>query len=359
VNYPTCEAHRRGLPRDTRVLSVGGGAVAIRLSRAGTLIAVLGWAAAVSVAAASLTLGEYPVTVSDVVDVLGGGGSLIQRAVVLGDRLPRALVGLGVGASFALSGATLQRIAGNPLVSPDVIGINSGAALGALFVLTTLGGSGSTLVLGALVGALVSAAAILLIAYKRGLHGFRLVLVGIGVAAMSTSAISYLLTRADIHEAMSAAAWLTGSLANRSTLHVTVIGITLVAVTPLLIVLARQLQLFELGDDLATSLGSRQPHRVALVLAAVVLAAMATAAAGPIGFVALVAPQIARRLLSERHSGLAPAAAIGALLVVGADLGARLIFAPAPMPVGILTAILGAPVLLYLLARANGIGSAG
>ncbi|OAN37755.1 hypothetical protein A4X20_21275 [Mycolicibacterium iranicum] len=347
------------MDRDTRVVAARGGRLSVRLSRGGVLITVIGWAGALAVAAVSLTLGEFPISVADATRVLGGGGSLIERDVVLSDRLPRAVTGLGVGAAFALSGAILQRLAGNPLVSPDVIGINSGAALGALFVLTALGGSGAMLVGGALLGALVAAFAILLISYKRGLHGFRLVLVGIGVAAMLTSGISYLLTRADIHEAISAAAWLTGSLGNRTTMHVAIIGVTLLVVVPALIVLARQLQLLELGDDLAASLGSRQRHRIGLVLIAVILAAMATAAAGPIGFVALVAPQIARRLLAERHSGLPSAAAVGALLVVGADLAARLLFAPSAMPVGILTAILGAPVLLYLLARANRIGSAG
>ena len=329
------------------------------MSRSGSTISVIAWAAACVVSAFALTLGEYPITVTEVIDVLGGGGTLIQRDVVLGDRLPRVVTGLGVGAAFALSGAILQRMTTNPLVSPDVIGINSGAALGALIVLTVLGGSGATLVAGALVGALITAVAILLIAYRRGLHGFRLVLVGIGVAAMLTSGISYLLTRADVHEAMTAAVWLTGSLANRSMLHVVIIGVTLAMAVPVLAVLAGHLRLLELGDDLARTLGSRPGHKVTLVLAAVALAAMATAAAGPIAFVALVAPQIARRLLGGRYTGLAPAAAVGGLLVVSADLAARMLFAPMGMPVGILTAILGAPVLLYLLARANRIGAAG
>lgn len=338
---------------------VTAGPIALRVHRTAALITVIAGVAALSVAVVSLTLGEFPITVSDVLTVLSGGGSLIERDIVLGDRLPRVTTGLGVGAAFALSGAILQRIATNPLVSPDVIGINSGAAFGALIVLTVLGGSGTTLVVGALIGALLTAALILLIAYQRGLQGFRLVLVGIGVASMLTSGISYLLTRADVHEAMSAAVWLTGSLANRNALHVGVIGVTLLFVVPALAVSARHLRLLELGDDLARTLGTRQRHRMWLVLLAVTLAAMATAAAGPIGFVALVAPQIARRLVAERHTGLAPAAAIGALLVVGADLAARLVFAPIAMPVGILTAILGAPVLLYLLARANRIGAAG
>ncbi|MCG7579921.1 iron chelate uptake ABC transporter family permease subunit [Mycolicibacterium sp. OfavD-34-C] len=348
------------LGRDALVLNVGRGRLSARISRTGALLTAVAWTTALSVAAISLTLGEYPITAGNALDVLAGGGTLIERDIVLNGRLPRAATGLGVGAAFALSGAVLQRIATNPLVSPDIIGINSGAALGALIVLIVLGGSGATLVLGALLGALVTAAAILLIAYQRGLQGFRLVLVGIGVAAMLSSGISYLLTRSNINEAMSAAAWLTGSLANRSTMHVTIIGVTLLIAVPVLVVLARHLRLLELGDDLARTLsGSRHGNRISLVLVAIALAAMATAAAGPIAFVALVAPQIVRRLLAERHVGLAPAAAVGALLVVTADLAARLIFAPTEIPVGILTAIFGAPVLLYLLARANRIGAAG
>ena len=351
---------QRGPTRDSLLLSLPRTPLSLRISRSSALLTALAGAAAAAVAVGSLTLGVFPVTVGDVVNILGGGGTLIERDVVVGDRLPRAVTGLGVGAAFALSGAILQRIAGNPLVSPDIIGINSGAAMGALVVLLAVGGSGVQLVFGALAGACLAAVLILLIAYKRGLHGFRLVLVGIGVAAMLSSAISYLLTRADIHRAVGAAAWLTGSLANRSALHVTIILIALATAVPVLVVASRHLRLLELGDDLTRTLsGAGHGPKVLLLLVAVVLAALATAAAGPIGFVALVAPQLARRLLAERQVGLAPAAAIGALLVVGADLAGRLIFAPSEMPVGVLTAVLGAPVLLYLLARAHRIGAAG
>ncbi|WP_455901243.1 FecCD family ABC transporter permease [Rhodococcus gordoniae] len=351
---------RRGPTRDMLSVAPRGTSVSFRVSRSSVLLTVLAGVAAVAVATASLVLGVYPISVSDAITIVGGGGTLIERDVVLGDRLPRASTGLGVGAAFALSGAILQRIAANPLVSPDIIGINSGAAMGALTVLLVVGGSGLQLVFGALAGALLAALMIVLIAYRRGLHGFRLVLVGIGVAAMLSSAVSYLLTRSDIHRAMSAAAWLTGSLADRSGLHVTIIVIALAATVPALIVGSRHLRLLELGDDLTRTLsGAGRGRKVLLLLIAVVLAAMATAAAGPIGFVALVAPQITRRILAERQVGLAPSAAVGALLVVGADLAGRSIFAPSEMPVGVLTAILGAPVLLYLLARAHRIGAAG
>lgn len=351
---------RHGPTRDTLVLTSNRGRFSLRLSRSSLLLTSLAGLAAVAVAAVSLTMGVFPLSAGEVFTILGGGGTLIERSVVLDDRLPRALTGLGVGAAFALSGAILQRIAANPLVSPDIIGINAGAALGATFTLLVLGGGGMDLALGALTGAAIAAATILLIAYKGGLHGYRLVLVGIGVAAMMSSGLSFLLTRSDISRAMNAAAWLTGSLAQRSMLHVTMIVVALLVCVPALIIGSSHLRLLELGDDLTRTLtGAGQSRKILLLAVAIVLAALATSAAGPIGFVALVAPQIARRILAERQVSLAPSAAIGALMVVSADLSARLLFAPAEMPVGVMTAVLGAPVLLYLLARAHKIGSAG
>ncbi|MGX1809390.1 FecCD family ABC transporter permease [Nocardia sp. NPDC055321] len=331
----------------------------IRVQRRSALLTVALTAAALLVAAWSLTVGHYPLTVADVLRVLGGGGTLIEYDVVVADRLPRVLTGLGTGAAFAISGAILQRVATNPLVSPEIIGINTGASLGALVVSVVLGGSGLGLVGGALAGAFAAMALILAVATKDGLDGYRLVLVGIGVTAMLSAAIAFILTRANIYQAHTAAMWLTGSLTGRDWLHVGFATAAVAAVLPPLIVFARALPLLELGDDLAHSLtGRRASQRTTLVVLAALAAALATAAAGPIAFVALVAPQIARRLLAGRGAALAPAAAAGALLVVTADLAARRLF-PAELPVGVVTAILGAPVLVYLLARATRIGHAG
>ncbi|GAA1216669.1 FecCD family ABC transporter permease [Prauserella alba] len=346
--------------RDTVVVHAARGTVALRLSRRSALLTSALWLAALALAVASLGLGEFDLRLADTLRVLGGGGTLIEYDVVVRDRLPRTVTGLGVGAAFALSGAILQRIAANPLVSPDVIGVNAGASFGALLVMTVVGGAGASLVFGALAGAMLTSAAIVLVALNRGLNGYRLVLVGIGIAAMLSSAISYLLVRAEYHQVLSAASWLTGSLANRGALHVTIIVATLAAAVPVLLVLGRHLRVLELGDDLArTLIGGAHRIRLALIITAVALAAMATAAAGPIGFIALVAPQITRRLLAGRSAALGPAAATGALLVTGADLVARLLFAPTELPVGAVTGVLGAPVLLYLLARANRIGHTG
>ncbi|GAB3440936.1 iron chelate uptake ABC transporter family permease subunit [Streptomonospora sediminis] len=346
--------------RDTFLLRSPRSAVVFLLGRRSTALSVIVWLLAGSVAVLSLTLGRFEIGPGGVLRVLAGGGTLIEYDVVVRNRLPRALTGLGAGAAFALSGAVLQRIAANPLVSPDVIGVNSGAAFGALAVITVFGGTGLHTAAGALAGAAVTAAVIFALSARRGVSGYRLVLVGIGVAAMLTSAVSFLLTRADYRSVLAAASWLTGSLANRGGPHAVIIAATLAVAVPVLVVLARRLRLLELGDDLAAVLsGNAVADRIALVAVAVVLAAMATAAAGPIGFVALVAPQIVRRLLPGRGAALAPAAALGALIVVAADLAARLLFAPAELPVGVMTGVLGAPVLLYLLARANRIGHTG
>nr|WP_156004707.1 iron chelate uptake ABC transporter family permease subunit [Streptomonospora sp. PA3] len=335
-------------------------AVVFRLGRRSAALAAITWLLAGCAAVLSLSLGRFDIETAGVLRVLGGGGTLIEYDVVVRNRLPRAATGLGAGAAFALSGAILQRIAANPLVSPDVIGVNSGAAFGALAVLTVFGGSGLHTVAGALAGAGATAAAIFALSAKRGLSGHRLVLVGIGVAAMLTSGVSFLLTRADYHGATAAAAWLTGSLANRGGLHAAIIAAALAAAVPALVVLARHVRLLELGDELAGVLSRHAGRaRTALVAVAVGLAATATAAAGPIGFIALAAPQIVRRLLPGRGAAFAPTAAVGALLTVSADLAARMLFAPVELPVGAVTGVVGAPVLLYLLARANRIGHAG
>lgn len=308
----------------------------------------------------SLAVGDFPVPISDVLATLVGGGSPDSEFIVRTLRLPRGLAALLVGAAFGLSGAVFQRLARNPLASPDIIGVNAGAATAAVFVIVVLDGSGNQVTFGALGGALVTSAAVYLLAYRRGVTGHRLVLVGIGITAMLTSATSYLLTRAEILDAQRAVIWLTGSLNGRGWDHVRPVTIALVVLLPLTIALARQLRLLELGDDCAKALGSRvELSRAALLLAATALAAVGTASAGPIGFVALVSPQIARRLVGGRSLGLVPAAACGATLLVASDLIGRRVMAPNELPVGIITAILGAPYLLLLLARANKIGSGG
>ncbi len=317
-------------------------------------------ALAFAVFAWSLAVGDFPVPIGDVLASIVGQGAPDTDFIVRTLRMPRGIAALLVGAAFGLSGAIFQRLARNPLASPDIIGINAGATVAAVFVIVILHGSGTTVTLAALGGAALTATAVYVLSYRRGVTGYRMVLVGIGVTAVLTSVISYLLTRAELFEAQQAAVWLTGSLNGRGWDHVRPVGYALLVLVPLTVGLAGQLRLLELGDDAAKGLGVRvERARGALLLGATALAAIATSSAGPIGFVALVSPQIARRLVGGRSLGLLPAAACGALLLSASDLVGRRLFAPTEMPVGVITAILGAPYLLYLLSRANKIGAGG
>jgi iron complex transport system permease protein len=329
------------------------GHVSVRVMPSAVLVGATAWALALGVALTAVTVGDYPMPLSDVLATLRGNGTLLTYDVIVRNRLPRALVGLLVGAALGLAGAVVQRLARSALVSPDVIGINAGASAGAVVVIVV--GAGTTaIVTGALAGAAAAAVLGYAVAYRGGFSAYRLVLAGIGVTALANAAASFLLTRSDRNDALRAATWLVGNVAGRSWPDVLVVATALVVGCPPVLLLARQLQLLELGDDLARGLGGRvELARPALLGCGIGLSALATAAAGPIAFVALVAPQIVRRALPARSAGLLPAAGVGAFVVAAADLAARRLFSPHELPVGVLTAAVGAPVLLYLLVRAR------
>jgi len=309
--------------------------------------------------AISVSVGDFPIPLAEVVPAIFGFGSPDAHFIVQTLRLPRALTALLVGGAFGFSGAIFQSLARNPLASPDIIGITAGAGAAAVFIIVVVGGGGLLVSLGALAGALGTAAAIYFLAYRRGITAYRLVLVGIGVAAVLSSLTSYLLTRAQIWEAQRATVWLTGSLNGRGWEHVRPVGLAMLALFPVVLLLARPLRALQLGDDTAKSLGvGVERYRRYLILVAVALAAVATSSAGPVAFVAFVAPPIARRLTRSSLT-LVPAALAGALLVLLSDLVARRAFAPTELPVGIITGIVGAPYLLWLLARANRVGTGG
>jgi iron complex transport system permease protein len=307
----------------------------------------------------SVSVGDFPIPLRDVVPALFGHGDADSGFVVRELRVPRALAAVLVGAAFGFSGSIFQSLARNPLASPDIIGVTAGAATSAVFVIVIVHGTGYMVSAGALVGALVAAAAIYTLAYRRGMSPYRLVLVGIGVAAALNALTSYLLTRAEIVDAQRAAVWLTGSLNGRSWDHVRPLAPALLVLFPMVLLLARPLRALQLGDDTAKGIGVRvERSRIALVMVAVTLAAVATAAAGPITFIAFVAPPIARRLVNAPLN-LVPSALIGALLLLLSDLVARRAFAPIELPVGVVTGVIGGPYLLWLLARANKVGGGG
>ncbi len=326
------------------------------------LVAALGLAATVLAMAVNIGRGEYPISVLEVLGVLFGGGEDTGRFIVLELRLPRSLTGALVGAAFGISGAITQAITRNALASPDIIGINAGASAAAVAVIV-LGGtygavSGLVAVVGvpiaALAGGLLTATLIYLLAYRKGIEGYRLVLIGIGVQAVCISLVSWLLIIASVTDAGRAVVWLNGSLNARGWEHVVPVGLALLVLVPAALLLVFVLGALQFGDDTARGLGVRvNGARTALLLVAVGLASVAVASAGPIAFVALVAPQLAVRLIGASRPPLLASATVGAALTVIADLIARTAFGATELPVGIVTAVLGAPFLLYLLARRN------
>jgi iron complex transport system permease protein len=300
----------------------------------------------------SISVGDFPIPMSDVIATLFGNPTVDSEFIVGTLRLPRVLVAIGVGAAFGMSGAIFQSLVRNPLGSPDIIGFNSGAALGAVVMIVSVGGSSTQVAMGAIAGGFIAAVLVYLLAWKRGVQAYRLVLVGIGAGFAIEAFIDFLITRAKITDVQRAAVWLTGSLNGRSWEHVRVVWLAMLVLGPIAIVMQRSLDRLELGDDMAAALGLRVSRsKLALVCVGVALAALGVAAAGPIAFVAFVAGPIARRLVRSPGACIVPAAFVGALVVVVADLAARRVMAPTELPVGIMTAVIGAPYLLWLLTR--------
>ncbi|RVW04367.1 FecCD family ABC transporter permease [Rhodococcus xishaensis] len=304
--------------------------------------------------------GDFPLSLPEVADVLFGGGSNVQRFIVMELRLPRALTAVLIGVALGIAGAITQSVARNSLASPDILGITSGAGAAAV-ALIVLGGGGSFvgllatlgIPLAALLGGLLTAGVIYLLAWRQGVEGYRLILVGIGINAMMLATTGWLLISADINDASRAMVWINGSLNGADWAQVWPVAIALVLIGGWAVVSAFTLGALRLGDDNARSLGvQQQSEQAKLLIAAVVLAAIATAAAGPVGFVALAAPQVAMRLIRSAGPPIIASGLTGAVLVVGSDIIARTVL-PAELPVGVVTSAIGGPFLLYLLVRNN------
>lgn len=307
----------------------------------------------------ALSLGDYPLPLDQLLETLVGQGTTASNFIVLDLRLPRVLTGLLVGACFGLSGTTFQNLLRNPLASPDIIGISYGASAGGVLAILLLGWTGMLVSGAALTGALVAAAVIYAVAYRGGLSGYRFVLVGVGVSALMLAVVDFLMTRADVFEAQTALVWLTGSLNGASAGQLRPLALACAVLVPLVLLTGRALLVLQLGDDVAASVGLRvEAARLVAIVLAVMLAAVATAAAGPVGFVAFVAGPIAKRLTRGSGPSLVPAALVGALVVVVSDVAGQHLL-PFVLPVGVVTAAVGAPYLLYLLVRSNRAGVGG
>ncbi len=303
----------------------------------------------------SLTLGSFPTSFSEVLHALVSPGESDVAFIVWELRLPRIALAVLAGSALAVAGAILQGIVRNPLASPDVIGITSGAALAAVMFLTLLGSRAGIhwLPVAAMAGALIAAALVFILAWKRGIPPARLVLVGIGLAAALGAVTTLMIVISDDTAAMSAYVWLTGSLYAAQWQDVLGLLPWLLLAVPLCLTRARHMDAMALGDSVAQGLGVNVLHsRLVLMACSVVLAGAAVAFVGGLSFVGLIAPHIASRMVGRGFSRLVPIAAlVGALIVLYADLLGRVAFLPRDLPAGIFVSGVGAPFFVYLLHR--------
>ncbi|MFD1938121.1 MULTISPECIES: FecCD family ABC transporter permease [Nonomuraea] len=327
------------------------GPYSVRLAPRAFLVSLALLVTAVVLALVAVCTGEFTVPVGDIVAALFGEGSPVAELIVSELRAPRVVTGLAVGAAFGLSGAIFQSLTRNPLGSPDFIGFTAGASTGGV-VAVVMGGTAAQIAAGSMLGCVISAALVYALAFRGGVQGYRLVLVGIGVNALLLSADSYLLTKANINDAANAGAWLTGSLGGRGWEHAIPVALALVVLVPVCCYVSRPLRMMEMGDDAARAVGIRvEPVRAAAIVAGVLLCGAATAAAGPVIFVAMAAPQLARRMTRSPGVTLTASALTGAVLLTAADLAAQRLLAPTQLPVGVLTAAIGGTYLALLLRK--------
>lgn len=302
--------------------------------------------------------GEYPIAALDVARTVAGMdvGDGSYHFIVNTLRLPRVLVAFMVGAGMAISGAILQGLTHNALAAPEIVGVSAGAGLAAVTLIVALPSvSTAALPPAAFGGALAIAVLLYALAWKGHISPTRLILIGIGLAAVASALTTMMIVFGDIFQVSKALIWLTGSVYGRSWEHVWTLLPWLAVFVPLSFLYSRHLDTLALGDEVAKGLGARvEVERSVLLLTSVALSASAVATAGMVGFVGLMAPHIARQLVGPSHGGLIPTAAMtGGMLVVLADLLGRVVFAPIEIPCGIITAAVGAPYFLYLLYRSR------
>lgn len=323
-----------------------------RSARRGLVICVL----AVLIAFAfviSLMVGQTTYSLREVVGVVLGQDVAGASFTVGRLRLPRATLAVIAGLCFGIGGVTFQTMLRNPLASPDIIGISSGASAAAAFAIITLGLGSTQVSVFAIVAGLAIALLVYGLSFKGGVVGTRLILIGIAIAAMLDSMTAYVLSRAAQWDLQQASRWLTGSLNGTRWSEVVPVAIALVVLVPILLAQSRNLSASQLGDDTASALGVRvERTRLLVIVAAVGLIAFATAAAGPIAFVAFLSGPIAARIVGPGASLLVPSALVGSLLVVTADFLGQYAFG-LRYPVGVVTGVLGAPYLVYLIIRTN------
>lgn len=296
----------------------------------------------------ALMQGDREYSAFQVIDTLLGGGTRSSR-IFVPLRAARIVAALLVGAALGLSGAIFQVISGNTLGSPDIIGFTNGAATGALLQIIVFNSGPVEVAAGAVIGGLATSLLVWLMTRHTGLRGFRLVLVGIGVGSTLAALNSLLVVRASLTQAQTAASWLAGSLNDIVWERSFALMIAMALVVPALLLVTRPLGAIRFGDNVAAGLGvSVNRYRVAALFIGVLLVSLATATTGPVAFVALAAPHIAKTLTKTTGVGFTSSALMGALLVFGSDLIGRYAI-PGGMQVGVVTGAIGGLYLMYLI----------
>ncbi|MFB4315546.1 FecCD family ABC transporter permease [Actinomadura sp. 21ATH] len=333
------------------VIRTGGG-LSLRWPPRGFAVGLLCALAAFGIGVLAIGGGDYPMSPDVVLRTLLGNGGPAETFIVHELRLPRVGTALMTGAALGLGGAIFQSLSRNPLGSPDILGFTQGAGAGVLAMIVLFGGGSLAVAAGSVLGGLATGAVVLALTGRNGAHGTRLVLVGIGIAAILTGVNGYLLTQAQITEAARAVLWLTGSLDGRDFGDAFPLAIALAVLVPLVLACCgRQLRMLEMGDDAASALGVPIGRvRLLLLGAAVLLVSFAAAAAGPVAFVALTAPQLARRLTRTPGPNLLPSLFMGAALMMAADFAGQRLFPGHQLPVGVVTGLIGGAYLVWLLA---------
>lgn len=305
----------------------------------------------------TLSLGQSLTPPEDVVRVLLGQQVPGASFTVGQLRLPRASLSLLAGLCFGMGGVAFQVMLRNPLASPDIIGISSGASAAAVFAIVVLSLKGPAVSVAAVVTGLGVALLVYGLSFRDGVAGTRLILVGIGVSAMLESFVAYTLSRAPAWDLQEAMRWLTGSVNGAKPGDALPLLLALLVFGGLLASRARDLDALRLGDDMAAALGTGIARtRIAVIVGAVGLIASATAVTGPIAFVAFLSGPIAARIVGGSGSLLLPSALVGAVLVLAGDYCGQFLL-PGRYPVGVVTGALGAPYLIFLIVRVNRRGS--
>lgn len=303
--------------------------------------------------AVTLMLGQLFTPPQDVLRVLMGENVPGASFTVGHLRLPRAALSVLVGMCFGLGGVAFQVMLRNPLASPDIIGVSLGASAAAVFAIVILQLDGVAVSIFSVAAGLGVALLVYGLSSKNGVAGTRLILIGIGVAAMIESFIAYILVRAPAWDLQEAMRWLTGSINAAQLSQALPVLLALIFFGGILLSRGRDLEALRMGDDIAAALGVRVGlTRITVMICAVGMIAVATAVTGPVAFVAFLSGPIAARIVGPNGSLLLPSALTGACLVLVGDYIGQFLL-PSRYPVGVVTGAFGAPYLIYLIVRVN------